>query len=96
MRTVWKYSLSESKRQDRVTISGALSGEPRHIAFQGDDLYVWIEGDTNHGRGDRTFLVLCTGSAVPDASNAQYIGSVTGMDNGHLVVLHVYEEGRWF
>ena len=86
MRTIYKYKLTIT---DKQVIDMPLTGLLHSIQFQGDELYAWVEVDTEYLKGKRTFWIVGTGHPLPKVE-------------GHLMfrqtiqtppfVWHIYEE----
>jgi hypothetical protein len=91
MRSVWKFSLTrEYYRPGGYHISMPHGAIIRHIACQGGETMIWAEVDTDAPRGDRKFLVVCTGDPIP--ADARHVGSYTEQGEfGPEFVYHVFE-----
>jgi len=89
MRTIWKYDLKPINGPQVVKIPyNAGPVNCRHVEFQGEDLRIWVEVDTEEEPKPYTFLVYGTGWDIPDDSNIAWFGTATLGD----LVWHVFVE----
>ena len=88
MKKVLKYKL-EPRVSNNKTESVKMPPEARylHVGFQGDDMYLWAEVDTDMAEVYRTFEVFGTGHEMSDGPRT-FIG--TAHLNNYQQVFHIY------
>ena len=87
MTTIWKWPL---RIVDRQTITAPGGTSFLHVAYQGETLCIWGEGDPKNPSADTPIYIVGTGHPVPEG--VAYIGTV--LDRGGLLVWHVYMGGE--
>ena len=78
MRSVWKYPL-EMKAEPQVIEIPYDSGyfNWRHVDFQGEQLCVWVEVDTEAKVHPYSFQVFGTGWEIPDLPRLGWLGTAS-------------------
>lgn len=87
MKTAWKYTIDGLSK----TIEMPVCAEVLSVAFQGDDLCLWVMVDSKYPIGpSRTFEAFGTGHEIPVLMGVDYnfVGTAHA-DSG--LVFHVFE-----
>lgn len=82
-RTIWKYDIDGG---EVIKLTMPVGARPLAVQCQGRKMCLWAEVEPGNDYSIRTFVVLGTGSPMPNAVLV-YIGTV----QREMFVWHVYE-----
>lgn len=85
-KTIWKFQLSYG---DNILLLPKES-EVLHVDSQNDIVCLWVLVDPYADIISRTFVVVGTGSCIPDWDQLNHIGSLK-LNNDSLI-FHVFEK----
>lgn len=88
MRTIWKYELEVTRRQDIEMPKGSVI---LSLHVQGGIPCIWVECDPDAEKELRSFEIKGTGHAIEQGVNRRYIGSF--QLRGGNYVGHLFELG---
>ncbi len=86
-KVIYKYIIAS---HGVSTVSMPAGAEILHAAFQGHDLCLWAEVNTDIAIEDTKFLVVFTGEPIPEMQPFEerfYVSTVTR----NSIVFHVFE-----
>lgn len=88
-RTIWKYSILPNMN----TINVPSGAKPLSVAFQGQELMVWLLVDPDASKVDRTFAIYGTGHIIPEGREiGVFLGTTVHPTFGY--VIHVFDLGE--
>ena len=88
MKSVFKYKLEPKIGESKTEpVTMPVDAKYLHVGFQGEDMYLWAEVDTDLCDVYHTFEVFGTGHEMSDESR-NFIG--TAQLNNYQLVFHIY------